>query len=102
MFPKPGMSFDPVLIPKAIKDAGFTATEVVAIADGTLAKPMGSLDLRVPGLKHPFIVAGGQQFQALEKRTDLVGKRVQVIGKLFPGNAGRPPGLTVENFQSLE
>ena len=101
MLPKSGMSFDPALIPKAVKDAGFSAAEVVATLDGTLAKSKESVELVVPGLKHPFVLAGGPHFQALEKRTDLVGKRVQVIGKLLVSKGPRVPALTVENFQPL-
>ncbi len=99
VLPKSGKSFDPALIPKAIKDAGFSAPEVVATVDGNLVQKKELLELDVPGLKHPFILAGGPQAQALEKRADLVGKRVQVTGKLHPSHADLPPGLTVENFQ---
>lgn len=100
MFPKPGKSFDPVLIPKAIKDAGFTATEVVVTADGTLAKRAEFLELDVSGLKHSFVLEGGVQADALKKRADLMGKKVRVTGKLHPSHADRPPGLTVEKFEA--
>ncbi|MBI3952191.1 MAG: heavy-metal-associated domain-containing protein [Acidobacteria bacterium] len=100
VFPKPGKSFDPVLIPKVIQDAGFTATEVVVTANGTLVKGGEFPELDVPGLNHPFVLAGGAQAATLRKRTDLVGKRIRVTGKLHPSHADRPPGLTVENFQA--
>jgi hypothetical protein len=99
VLPKSGKSFDPALIPKAIKDAGFSVPEVAATVDGTLVSRKESLELDVPGLKHPFILAGGSQAQTLEKRVDLVGKRVRVTSKLHPSHADLPPGLTVENFQ---
>ncbi len=99
MFPKQGKSFDPVLIPKAIKDAGFTATEVVVTADGTLVKGEKFLELDVPGLNHSFVLAGGAQADALRNRADLVGKKIRVTGKLHPGHTDQPPGLTVEDFQ---
>lgn len=100
VFPKSGRSFDPVLIPKAIKDAGFTATEVVVTADGTLIKKEKFLQWDVPTLKHPFVLAGGAQADALGKRADLMGKKVRVIGKLHPNHGDLPPGLTVESFQA--
>ena len=99
VFPKPGKSFDPVLIPKAIKDAGFSAPEVVASIEGTLVEKKEFLELSVPNLKHPFVLAGGAQAEALGKRADLVGKRVQITGKLHGSHGDQPPGLTVENFQ---
>jgi len=100
VFPQPGKSFDPVLIPKAIQDAGFTATEVVVTADGTLTKGEEFLKLDVPGLNHSFVLAGGAQTGALSKRADLVGKKIRVTGKLHPSHAESPPGLTVESFRA--
>ena len=98
VFPKPGKSFDPVLIPKAIQDAGFTATEVVVTADGTLAKEEEFLNLDVPGLNHPFVLAGGAQAEALRKRADLVGKNScdrqappQPCGSTTGSDGGRIP-----------
>ncbi len=99
VFPKAGKSFDPVLIPKAIKDAGFTAVEVALIADGTLKKGKESLELEVPGLGRSFLLADGSQAEALEKRGDLAGRRIRVTGKIHPRRADLPPGLTVESFQ---
>ncbi len=101
MFPKPGKSFDPVLIPKAIKDAGFTASQVVVVADGTLVEKRAWMEINVPGLAQPFMLAGGAQADALTKRTDLLGKKLRVTGKLHPEHAGGPPGLTVEEFQTV-
>ena len=101
VFPKPGKSFDPALIPKAIKDAGFSAPEVMVTAEGTLAKGKESLELSIPGLKHTFVLAGGAQADALTKRADLIGKKVRLTGKLHPSHADRPPGLTVEDFQPV-
>ncbi len=74
VLPKPGKSFDPARIPKAIKDAGFSAPEVVATMVGTLVQGKDRLELSVGGLNHPFVLAGGPQEEALKKRTDLVGK----------------------------
>ncbi len=102
VFPKPGKSFDPARIPKAIKDAGFSAPEVRVIADGTLVKRKESVELEVPGLKLPFRIAGGARAEALEKRADLLGKRLRVTGKLQTGHADLPPGLTVESFEEVK
>ncbi len=101
VYPKAGKSFDPVLIPKAIHDAGLTATEVEVMVDGTLATKNGVLELDVPGLKHPFILAGGTQERALEEHKDMVGKRVREAGKIRLGHVGLPPAVTVETFQSI-
>jgi len=99
VFPKAGKSFDPILIPKAIRDAGFTATEVAVIATGTLTNKDGALELDVPGLSHPFALAGGPQFEALKSRTDLMGKKIRVTGKLGADQPARLPSLTIEDFQ---
>jgi hypothetical protein len=99
VFPKPGRSFDPALIPKAIKDAGFSAPEVVVTADGILVKGKESLELNIPGIKHSFVLAGGSQADALKKRDDLIGKKIRVTGKLQPGHGDLLPALTVETFQ---
>ncbi len=101
VLPKPGKSFDPALIPKAIKDAGFSAPEVVATVVGTLAQARDRLELNVTGLNHPFVLAGGPQADALKKRADLVGKKIRLTGKLHPGHGDLPPGLTVESFEPL-
>ncbi len=99
VFPKAGKSFDPVQIPKAIKDAGFSATEVLVEADGTLAKREGFLELDVPGLKHAFALSGGAQMEALAARVDLAGKKVHITGKLQSSHDNLPPAITVESFQ---
>lgn len=99
VFPKPGKSFDPAQIPKAIKDAGFSAPEVVVTAKGTLAKRQSSLELEVPGLKRPFVLAGGAEADALAKRVELIGRKVRLTGKLKVSGANLPPTLTVENFE---
>ncbi len=101
VFPKPGKSFDPALIPKAIKDAGFSAPEVLVTAEGTLAKGKESLELSIPGPKFTFVLAGGAQADSLTKRADLIGQKIRLTGKLHPSHADRPPGLTVEDFRPV-
>ena len=100
MFPKPGKSFDPDLIPKAIKDAGFTATEIVVTADVILLKRGASFELEVPGLKRPLVLEDGAQADALKKRADLLGKKVRVFGTFHPSQADRPPRLALEKFEA--
>lgn len=99
VFPKPGKSFDPGQIPKAIQGAGFTATEVNVVVEGTLATEEGQLRLDVPGIHHPFALVGGAQQEVLKKRTDLLHKRVRLTGKLQLNSSDRVAGLTVEEFQ---
>ena len=99
VFPKSQRSFDPGLIPGAIKDAGFTAIELVVVVDGTLARKQGQLQLDVAGLKQPFLLAGGPQANALGEYPDLTGRTVQVTGKLQTRRAGLTATLTVEAFK---
>jgi len=101
VFPKPGRSFDPAQIPKAIKNAGFSAPEVLVTVEGTLIKRKEFLELDVPGLNHPFVLAEGLQADTLKKRTDLVGKKIRLTGKLHPSYGDFPPGLTVDSFQAV-
>ena len=101
IFPKKGKSFDPVLIPKAIKNAGFTATEVTVVADGTIAAKNETSELTVPGLTYSFVLVGGPKADLLTKRADLLRKRIRVTGKLSPSQAGPPAGISVEDFQLL-
>jgi len=99
VYPKAGRSFDPVLIPKAIREAGFTATEVEVVVDGTLASRDGALELDVPGLTHPFVLPGGAQAKSLQGHKNLVGRRIRVTGKLQMSHGNLPPTLTVEDVQ---
>ena len=101
IFPKKGKSFDPALIPKATKNAGFTATEVTVVADGTLSAKDGAWKLEVPGLAYSFELVGGPKADLLTKRADLLRKRIRVTGKLSPSQAGLPGGISVEDFQLL-
>lgn len=97
--PKPGKSFDPALIPKAVKDAGFSAPEVTFTATGRLEQEGSALLLSVPGLRQPFRLSGGEQWSRLEQRTELLGKPVKITGKLQPAKGKAPPGMSVESFR---
>lgn len=99
VFPKPGKSFDPALIPKAIRDAGFSVSEIIVTAAGRLGQKAQPLELSVPGVNHAFVLSGGSQVDSLVKRAELLGQEIQVTGKLRVTNANQPPDLTVENFQ---
>ncbi len=98
MYPKAGSSFDPVLIPKAIKDAGFTARDIVVTAVGTVSKASDFLKFDVPGVRR-FDLVGGARGGELSGRSDLLGKRVRVTGRLDAGT--NPARLSVESFQPL-
>ena len=98
VYAQTGKSFDPVLIPKAIKDAGFTARQVFVTATGTLEKGSDFLKFDVPGVRR-FDLLGGARGGELFGRSDLLGKRVRITGWL---NAGANPArLSVESFQPL-
>ncbi len=101
VFPGPRSSFDPGGIPQAIKDAGFTAVEILLTVDGTLVQGQRFLELNVSGLAPPWVLSGGARLDEFGKRGDLLEKRVQVSGQFVAGNTDRPHRLTVESFQSL-
>ena len=69
------------------------------VADGTLTTKNSTFELEVPGLKHPFILAGGPQASSLKKQSNLAGKRIQVAGKVTVGHGTSPPSLTADKFQ---
>jgi len=102
VFLKAGRSFDPARIPKAIKDAGFTATEVRVTAAGTLSARGQQLELNVPGVGHAFTLNGGPQAEALKKRSDLVGKRLRITGKLQLAGDKPPTAMSVEEFLPVQ
>ena len=91
-------SFDPTRIPKAVRDAGFTPGEVEVTAAGSLARKDALLLLEMAGPVRQFVLAGGAKADELRARTDLLGKRLRVTGKLHPWHADSPPGLTVERW----
>jgi hypothetical protein len=93
-------SFDPTRIPKAIRDAGFSLRDLAVQIQGILTQGKEFLELTVEGLEQPFLLAGGIQVDELEKRSDLLGKRIQITGQLHPSHANEPPSLTVEEYQS--
>ncbi len=99
VFSEPQKSFDPAQLTRAIKDAGFTATEVVLSANGTLIQREQILELKVPGLEHSLVLSGGSRIQRLTEQSDLVGKKVHVRGKLQPGLSDQVVGMTVEDFR---
>jgi hypothetical protein len=99
VFAKKDKSFDPAQIPKAIQDAGFTATEVIVVAAGTVERSDGTLQLSIPGLSHPFVLLGGPKFDAVAKRENAPDLNFRITGKL--GNGKQGPALTVEDFQEV-
>lgn len=99
--PAEGKSFDPTRIPKAVKDAGFSPGEIEVTAAGTLRSEKDLL-LEMTGPVPKFVLADGAKAGELEKRSDLLGQRVRVTGKLHPSHADKPPGLTVESWAPVE
>ena len=97
--PVPGRSFNPTEIPKAVKDAGFTPGEIKLTAAGTLAKKGDLLRLEMTGALAVLVLAGGERAGELEKRSDLLGRRVRVRGALHASHGDQPPGLTVEGWE---
>ena len=98
VLPAPGKSFDPTKIPKAVRDAGFTPGEVEVTAEGSLARKGDALVLETAGPVRQFVLAGGAEADELSARSELLGKRLRVRGKLHPSHADRPPGLTAESW----
>ncbi len=96
--PAEGKSFDPTQIPRAIKDAGFSAGNIELTAVGTLSRQDNLLLLELSGAVRKFVLAGGAKAEELEERAELLGKRLRVTGKLHPSHADRLPGLTVERW----
>ena len=72
VFPEQGKSFDPVGIPRAIEEAGFSATEILLSVDGTLVQGEEFLELKVPGIESRFMLVGGEQVERLSREMDLV------------------------------
>lgn len=99
LFAKKGKSFDPVEIPKAVQDAGFTATQVTVVAVGTVERTSTGLQLTVPGLNYLFVLAGGAKADALTRRIDMAGKKFEITGKLQKEQ--QAAALTVDDFQEV-
>jgi hypothetical protein len=98
--PAKGRTFDPAGIPCTVRDAGFSSPEVFFTAKGRLEKEGERLALRVPGLRHVFYLEGGAGFAELKAATTFLNKTIRVSGKLHGSHAERPPGMTVEKFES--
>lgn len=96
-----GKSFDPTRIPKAVKDAGFTAGAIEVVAVGTLKREKDTLLLEMTGLLGKVVLAGGAKGEELARRDDLLGQRLRVTGTLHPSHADQPPGLTVEQWVAV-
>jgi hypothetical protein len=98
VLPAKGKSFDPTKIPKAVKDGGFAPGEIEVTVVGTLVSKGDMLVLQPPGAMPALVLAGGAKADELEKRTDLLQKKLRVMGNLHPSHADKPPGLTVERW----
>jgi len=98
--PAKSRTFDPAEIPRAVRNAGFSSPEVLFTATGKLEKEGERLALRVPGLRHVFFLEGGASFAELKAATTVLNKTIRVSGKLHGSHGDRPPGMTVELFES--
>lgn len=102
MLPAEEKTFDPTEIPRAVKDAGFSPGDIEVSAAGILRLKGDFLQLEMSGRVKEFVLAGGAKVDELEKRSDLLGQRLRVTGKLHPFHADKPPGLTVDAWEALE
>ena len=101
LLPAKRKSFRPTGIPKAVRKAGFTPGKVQVTVVGTLGRENSFLRLDMPGPVKQFILAAGAKAEELEKQPDLLGRRLRVTGLLQASHADKPPGLTVETWESL-
>ncbi|MCI0621788.1 MAG: hypothetical protein L0387_08975 [Acidobacteria bacterium] len=102
VLPAKGKSFDPTKIAKAVKEAGFTPSEITVTAAGTLARAGDLLQLNMSGPVPQLVLAGGAKADELARQTDLQGKRVRVTGKLHASHADQPPGIAVDTLEVLK
>ncbi len=100
--PAEGKSFDPAEIPKAVRKAGFAPGDVHVTAVGILAKTDELLALEMTGKLEKLVLAGGAKVDDLSQKPELLGRLVRVSGKLHPSHDDKPPGLTVEAWETAE
>ena len=96
--PKPGRSFDPTGISKAVKNAGFTPEEVRFTVRGKLVRHEKFLALDVPGLQKLLVLERGPGAEQLRKSEVPEGYEITVTGRLHASHGDEPPGMTVEKF----
>ncbi len=99
--PKPGKSFNPSLIRKAVNDAGFTAGEVRLTARGKLVQYDKFLALKVPTLEQVIVMEGGNRSDELRQKSEFIGREFTVSGRLHPSHGDQPPGMTVDNWRLM-
>ena len=100
--PAEGKSFDPAEIPKAVRKAGFAPGDVHVTAVGILAKAGELLALEMTGKLEKLVLAGGAKVDDLSQKPELLSRLVRVSEKLHPSHADKPPGLTVEAWETAE
>ncbi len=49
-----------------------------------------------------LVLAGGAKVDDLSQEPELLSRLVRVSGKLHPSHADKPPGLTVEAWETAE
>lgn len=99
-----GGGFDPTLIAKVIRDAGFGAREIRINAKGTLTNHEGRLGLRLPGTPNLLILAGGERFEDLKASRPLASSviEVEVEGRLRSSYGDGSPGMEVDEWRELD
>ena len=97
-----GGGFDPTLIARAIRDAGFSAREVTVTARGELVEHEGLSALRLPGPPGLLVLAGGERIDELLDSGLPPGSRIRVAGHLHPSHADEPPGMEVDEWEEVD
>ena len=100
--PAEGKSFDPTKIPRAVRQAGFMPGEIEVTAVGRLTLEDDFLRLEMSGTVEQLILTGGAKEEELRERSDLIGRRLSVMGVLRPSHADKPPGITVERWELVD
>lgn len=97
-----GAGFDPTLIAPAIRDAGFSARELMVTAHGELTEHEGLPALRLAGSPELLILAGGTRLAELTDSGLSPGTGLRVTGHLHPSQEEKPPGMEVDEWQEVE
>lgn len=95
--PSRGGALDLAEIPRAIEKAGFSAPKLHVRGAGVVTATPRGLELRIPGQKQPFRLAGGAKLERLKAVPALDGRAIEVTGELT-WKKGSPPALSVEDY----
>ena len=76
--------------------------EIEVTAVGRLTLEDDFLRLEMSGTVEQLILTGGAKEEELRERSDLIGRRLSVMGVLRPSHADKPPGITVERWELVD